>query len=281
MKKELPKFFSSDGQARLPDGQVVLVILLLMAVILTIGLSIASRSVTDIKISQQTQEATRALWVAQAGLEKAIKANLGTAGEEMLGDIPYNVSKTALGGGGEFVYPGKISADDTKTFWLVGHNSSGQIDESEKYQGSKLTVYWGEGLVTPALEITYIYKDNAGKFYFVRYAFDPQSRTPPTQFSSPGGGGVVAGRSFAFSGEINTPGNIPYLLKLKLLYNDVPAPIGLKSQNDTFVFPTQGNCFEATAIIPESNITKRLNECRLWQATPQIFDYVLFSAGSL
>ncbi|MBU3957074.1 hypothetical protein KKI19_02265 [Patescibacteria group bacterium] len=42
------------------SGQALLIILLVMAVALTIGLSVVSRSITDIRISQEQEQSARA-----------------------------------------------------------------------------------------------------------------------------------------------------------------------------------------------------------------------------
>lgn len=281
MKKVLP--FAKDKES----GQTVLVVLLVMAVMLTIGLSVVSRSVTDIKISQQSQEAARALWVAQAGLEKAVKANAQTD-SGILNSISYQVSRQELSGE-EFIFPEKVGRDEIKTFWLVSHDSeNGQISESEKYEGSKLTVYWGESAdlsdSTPALEATYLYK-NGGSFYFKRFTFDPFSaRSPSSHFSSAGNGDVVLGKNFPFSGVIDVsvpgqPGAIPYLLRLRLIYGEDLVSVGVKAQNR--IFPSQGRCYESTAQIVESGVTRKLQDCRLWAVTPEIFDFILLSGGGI
>ena len=54
------------------SGQALLVVLLMLGVALTIGISIASRSTTEVEISTTQQEAARALEAAETGIEKAL-----------------------------------------------------------------------------------------------------------------------------------------------------------------------------------------------------------------
>lgn len=276
MKKNLPKSFSQSGQ-------VVLVILLVMAVVLTVGLSIASRSVTDVKISQQSQEAARALWVAQAGLEKAVKSNILQPGSFDNDSVRYEVTSEGLGGGTDYLYPQKVSAGEPATVWLVGHNEeTREIDTSVFFKG-KLTLYWGNpgesatSETTPALEATLIYK-NGGSYYQKRYVYDPNaSRRTENGFSDDSGGGQ--GLEFS-SDEINlsNPNDDPYLLRIKMLYSTTPQALAVKANNP---LPGQGNCYESTAVVSESGVTRKLKQCRLWEVSPSIFDYVLFSGGNL
>ncbi len=58
------------------EGQIGLIVLLLTVVLLTIGLSIATRSVTDIRLSRQEEESSRAFNAAEAGIEDALRKDL-------------------------------------------------------------------------------------------------------------------------------------------------------------------------------------------------------------
>lgn len=268
MQKVLPRQSSSK------EGQVVLIVLLVMSVILVVGLSIASRSVTDIKISQQSQEAARALWVAQAGLEEAMKSNrsIASSEEKKLSGVDYSVTKTGIGGAAEFVFPGNFGPDEPATLWLDG------------YAGSSLTFFWGKEIppvfsdTTPALEATLIYK--AGVNYLTkRYVYDPyQNRSTKTNFNDVVFGGSCGDTNFAFnSGAINIPAS-SYLVRLKLLFNDTAQPIGVRGNA---VLPPQGNCFDSTATVPESGVSRKLRQCQLYSTTPPIFDNVLFSGSNI
>jgi len=61
-------------------GQVGLVVLLVTVVLLTVGVSVASRSVTELQLSRQEQESTRALNLAESGIENLLAQDLATVG---------------------------------------------------------------------------------------------------------------------------------------------------------------------------------------------------------
>jgi len=284
MRKLLPGKKSSE------KGQVVLIVLLIMSVILVVGLSIASRSVTDIKISQQSQEAARALWVAQAGLEEAIKLNqsIGAGEKQPLGGVEYSVTKRGIGGSDEFVFPESVAADEAVTLWLINHNDDGTIG-SGGYTGNTLKFFWGKedppplSDTTPALEAILIFEDSGKKTK--HYVYDPNSsrRSSSTHFDSPSASACSAfgdGTKFAFcSDEVTIPDGTPYLVRLKLLFNtNVSHPVGVKGNAD---FPQQGSCYESSATIAESGVTRKLRQCQLWGTSPSIFDNVLFSGTNL
>jgi len=292
MTKILPKNPSKE------KGQTVLIILLIMAVLLTIVLSVASRTVTDVKISQQTQESARALWVAQAGLEQAMKANVSIS-EQELGDtgISYQVEKRVLGGGPELVFPQRINADESVTLWLVEHDQeTGAINSDTHYpKTGSLTFYWSEsreslsGDDIPALEATVIYLDTSSptrQFRSRKFVFEPYlGRTPATNFVdvSSRGGGTVAGKTFSYSSTTVDLGtlpsiHIPYLARIRVLFSPAPQAVGVRGGS---ALPSQGNCFEAIATVVESGITRKPTQCNLWKVTPQIFDYLLFSSETI
>lgn len=57
------------------SGQVAIIILLMMVVLLTVGLSLASRTTQDVFLSQQDAESTRVFNAAEVGLENALSTN--------------------------------------------------------------------------------------------------------------------------------------------------------------------------------------------------------------
>jgi type II secretory pathway pseudopilin PulG len=273
------------------SGQVLLIVLLVISVLLIVGLSVVSRSVTDIKISQQSQEAARALWVAQSGLENAIKANANIPLTSDVGlSVDYSVDKKSLEGT-YFVFPGKVNANEAVTVWLIPHNDeTGLIEPPNRavdYKGPRrISLHWAEVGNKPAIEMALLYKDNSGNFQFKRETFDANaSRAANETYFTPAdspGATFPTGETFAYcSRQLIFANNItPYLLRLRLIFNTTPQPLGVKSE-DNQAFPKQGNCFFSTATVQESGVVRKLSECRLWQTTPPIFDYLLFSGGSI
>jgi len=274
------------GKKELEKGQAVLVVLLVMSVLLTLGLSVVSRSVTDVKISQQSQESARAFWTAQAGLEKALLAQSDIP-DSTIDGVSYAVTKSALGGGTEFV-PEAIDVGKNFVYWLVDHKDDGSIDTSF-YSGDRLTIYWGRYPAdgpAPALVATLVYKDTSGNFRSRKFAYDPVTRSPATNFSLPDSGTDFSfgGNTFAYkatiSGLLSLPGydRKPYFVNIKMLFNTTTQPIGVQTVGVGFV---QGSCYESKATVTVSNIVRNLKECRTWPQTPGIFDYLLFSGGDI
>ena len=269
------------------SGQTLLIILLIAAVILTVGLAIASYSITDIKISQQEEESARAFSAAEAGIEESLK--IGSATNVTVGNITAQVSEVIQGGGKDFDFGGlKFASGELTNVWLVEHNDQGGFDASFPTNG-KITVCWGEANQVsdanpPALEASLVYKDGAN-YKVIRAGFDPKAGRTIGFGNVDSSSGTNCG-SLAFAKNINLasgtftlPQNaIPYLLRLKLLYNSESQPLAVTADNN---LPQQGKCYDSSAAIVESNITRKIRQCQFYEAPPAIFDYVLFSGGSL
>lgn len=270
------------------NGQALLIMVLVMAVALTIGLAVISRSITDIKISRQEEQSARVFSAAEAGIEEALKA--GAAPPDFaVNNIDVKVKQAGQGGGRQFAFPQEVNQGDVQTIWLVNHTAGGDLDLNGGYSGSDINVYWGnEGTAdtdptTPALEVTVIYT-NSG-FKVGRYAYDPNmTRGTTSRFAAPLNTGTftVDGKKFRYMAAINLPTPVTryYALRLRLLFNNVPHLLGVEAVG-VGNLPSQGMCYDSTAKDPGTGATNRVQQCQFYKAPPGIFDYVLFSEGDL
>ncbi|MFH1289522.1 MAG: hypothetical protein ABIH88_02270, partial [Patescibacteria group bacterium] len=250
---------------------------------LTIGLSIVSRSITDVSITGQEQESARAFSVAEAGLESLLAG--GAEGVSFEGfDI---VTETLeLGNAVSFAFPKKITAGDAQTVWLVSHVDEDTLDTDFNHTRTYFDLYWGnEGQsadedATPALEATLYYSD--GDYKTLKAVYDPRaSRRNSNNFAAASSGSYsVSGKNLSFYARMSglPSADDMYLLRLKLIYNDSAQEMAVASDE---VLPLQGNCFTSTATSQETGIARRVQQCKLFKSLPSIFDYVLYSAGGL
>jgi Tfp pilus assembly protein PilX len=290
MRKSAQQSGQAPKLCRHTSGQALLIVLLVMAVGLTIALSIVSRSVTDIRISQEEEESARAFSAAEAGIEESLRA--GSATEVTLEGITARVTETGRGAGTSFVFEEPVDENEIQTIWLVGHDSDGNFDTGTTYDGDQIWLYWGnEGSGTgdgncssnpvPALEAAVIY-DNGG-FKLSRYAFDPDGTraTDCNRFDSSieVGSFSLGGNDFNYRKTINLPSGTKYALRLRLLYNEEPHLLGVQAIGSGSL-PAQGKCYESTATAP-SGVTRKVRQCQSFPAPAATFDYVLFSGSDL
>lgn len=257
------------------SGQALPIILFVMAIALTIGLATVSRSITNIRISQQQKEYAKAFSAAEAGLEARL---VGSEITSYGGFDITNPTVEELGGGSTFVFPEAIMADDTKTVWLSG-------------SPTELTFYWGNDSSTgiiPALEATIIY-ESGGIYQTKKAAFDPDTRVETIEFAGTDPGGEMGGETFSYQAKFTDgtsdvdssfPGGNLFAVRIKLLFNTDEAQIlGVEATGG--VLPVQATCYSAQADSKTTDIAAKVKQCQFEKEFPKIFDYVLFSEADI
>ncbi len=157
-------------------GQIVLILVLVTVVGLTVGLSLVSRTVTDIRISSQIEQSNRAFTAAEAGVESALKGAVigGPTGKVSLSDynVTANYNVSSIGGtNSTFNFP-STEINNSVTLWLANHNEDGSLDESATYSpDSDLDICWGSADSNPAVILTLFYKEGT-EYKITKGAYD-------------------------------------------------------------------------------------------------------------
>lgn len=271
------------------SGQVILIILLVMTVGITIGLSLVSRTVSDIKISSQIADSSKAFSAAEAGIEAALKgANVGGTADLTLGgaNATYLVSDAGNSDQPYTIY--NVAAGNSQTIWLTDHNSSGGIEMPplDVYNGPNVDVCWGPRSgdaapnPIPAVEVTLLYYDEADSGYKIaKGAYDPSS-TPRGGFGSADSTGSYCGsedrkyhKQIVFSSDFSAPpGNTRYIfLRVNPLYNSTDLVVDPQAD-----LPAQGKLITSTGSTT-TGVSRKLNVIQGYASLPSVFDYTLFT----
>lgn len=250
------------------SGQALLIILLIMAVALTIGLSVISRSITDIRISQQTEEAARAYSAAEAGIEEAL-----ITGTSNLNPVPFETGatyQTAVAGFGEgtqFVFPQELAVNEIYTLYLATYTPANNPPfGTPYYTANNINLCWDGD--NAAVEVS-LYYDAAG-YKVARWAVDPQTGRSPG-FDSPDIGGCAG---LAHKKTLNFPAGTRLFLRIRVFYEN--AGVGFTTDG---ILPSQGNKIESTGTAGQA--TRKVEVVRFHPAPPEIFDFALFSGSNL
>ncbi len=155
------------------SGQALLLVLLAMAAIVTVILSVASRSVTDISVTSSEEDALRAFSAAEAGIEKALLTNTGSGPTPVSvnpsdSSVTYTSNIIATGGESAFEHPNLLKSGETATFWMVSHDTNGDLtcvpgNDCYPATGQPIRVCWGDGPAEapdankPAVRVTVYY----------------------------------------------------------------------------------------------------------------------------
>jgi hypothetical protein len=158
------------------NGQILLIVMLVVIVASTIGLSLASRSITSLRTSTEEAESQKALAAAEAGIERALQGSIPLATSNTgSGNNPgYDTQVNQVSGGSFLVNGGNaITKDEGVDLWLATYNSDSNLNYGSPWSGN-LYVYWGDSsgnCKNAAIEIIVVSgpKNNPTS---KRYAFD-------------------------------------------------------------------------------------------------------------
>jgi len=274
------------GSMRIKDqrGQILLIVILVMIIALTVGLSIASRTITNIRIARQNEESQRAFQAAEAGVDQALNRVPTPGATTVITDsfgnnAEFNTQLTSSQGtsllinGGEIVQQG-VGAD----VWLSQYSDDPSLVYTNPMGNSSpnnIYIYWGTSdqddctqtggaSVIPALEVLLLTGSKANPTYTKR-VFDvtPCASTPreiPDATSVVPNFYTVQGVSFQY----RTPA-IPIsqgrVMKVIPIFNS--GVIGISSDNEAF--PSQGSL-----IVSEGTAGDVKRKITLFSSYPQI-----------
>lgn len=234
-------------------GQALLIIVLIMVVALTVGLSLGSRTIINIRTASEEADSQKALAAAEAGIERALQINEGKIinDQRFIENITsYKIEvketkgTTFLANGGNLVVQ-----DDGVDVWLVSHDADGKADYANPWTVDKLTIYWGDPSLdhcsNAAIEVAVI----SGiilplDLKLKRFTFDPCApRRGANRFDNPGGGGPYTKDDKQFKYEakdIDVEDGL--VARVVPIYASTPIAV----DGNEVALPTQGFAIEST-----------------------------------
>lgn len=252
--------------------------LLVLGIAITVGLSVMSRSVTEVSISTTSDEAARALEAAEAGVERSLGGII--AGPSGAGTVPttnssYSVNNSSVAGtsGTAYAIPYRIANGDVASVYLQGVNSAGA---AITYSGS-LRICWGQSGSTPAAIETILYYREAGVVRVGRNGYDSSGRGGFAGTDGAGGCSGYATGKLVSMNDLGMPSGTPLLLRIRTLYNTTAQPILVEPQGGTL--PVQGKDVISTG--QSGTATQKLHVIQTNPDLPFMFDMALFSGQSL
>lgn len=270
-------------------GQALLIVVLAMVVALTVGLAVVSRSITNLKNSQEEINSQKALSAAEAGVEQAIKSNQAFVGSNALNSTTsYQVSVATISGQVAFLLNGnnQISQDDAAYIWLTPYSADSSrlfqdtdvLGNNARWSGN-LTIYWGDSLdscTNAAVELIVISGSRASPTA-QRYVFDPCStRRADNNFSAPSSTSQLIGNVTLLSSSTIAVTN-GFLARVIPIY--APAYIGVNAQSvaGSPAFPAQGNIITSVGNSDNNTIQRQLNVFQGYPEMPaEFFPFSIF-----
>jgi hypothetical protein len=271
------------------SGQGLIVVLLLLSVLIVVGLSVASRSVTEVSLTTTEEESSRALSAAEAGVEAVINKS-ATTSQTIVGstnDQAYLVGPTTTPAPDDTIsFPDLLKSGDSVTL-----NLSGWLNTNS------FTVCWGDESLLPdpataaypALEtIVYYYDPAANRYYQTRQVWEAVNSQLPDILTTNQASVVTTNcpsdRGYKYSALIAPDTTYSLIstdqlkmMRLKLMFNDSQshfiAVVGSTS------FASQGI---NTPVTGQAGQTTR--KVQVFERTPQplsIFDFALLAGGTI
>lgn len=267
------------------EGQTLLIVVLIMVISLTVGLSIASKTITNLRTTTEEASSAQALSAAETGVAQSIKSGLPAGSGFTSNNTTFSSSVTSVGGTTSFLVNGGnvIPQDEGADVWLIAHDSiTGALIFTPPWAPAPavgtLTIYWGDSpgdcnnpsKVPAALEIVTITGTQASPVS-KRSAYDPCTRSNNFTSVSPSSGNTVSGKTFYYSTGATISVTNGLLVRIIPLYaNTVLAVSG-----GLTLLPQQGSIITSTG--QSSNVVRKISVVANYYSLPsEFFTYGLF-----
>lgn len=292
-QKTLPKSLlrASSTQA----GQALVVLLLILVVTMTVGLSVVSRTLVNVKEASTTERSTRAFNAAEAGVEVALRNDLATLlsgnptatiAPVSVGNATSNVTISKTGGNSDAYEPVKaINKDDVIQLTLEGATANGVYIYWSKKNTDEDVACGADPLNGPAaMEVTIVSWDGSSALYPVtRYNYNPAGCTINNGFLTPGSPGAdpdLNGYRSKQQIPFPTPLANVRIMRLRPIYSKASikvVPYTTAAGEGNGIIPVQSYKVRSEGLAGD---TKRVVEVeRSIGGLPHLFDYVLFNGS--
>lgn len=232
-------------------------VLLVMLLGMSVGLSVMSRSLQDLKSTTTSDQSSRAFSAAEAGLEVALATDLSaTSGNVTINNVNVHYDVVATPN----TFTATITKDDVGQIELAGNTNPITISWGDAGSGCNLA---DNG--DPAMELNlYTYNVGSQVYGLKKYAYNP--------YNCSGNDFSVAGAGSGFRSTVTiTPSADAKLLRLKPIYNNATVQVTGTFGPQTYQITSKGTTTTGVARAVQIYKTK--------PALPPLFDYVLFGGS--
>jgi len=266
---------SKKGQ----NGQVLLLVVLIMVVALTAGLSVASRSIIQVKTAKDESDSQRALSAAESGIEKVLESGLGVSNQSLGNNETISSatiqqvqsSQILLNNGNS------VSQDDGADIWLSDYPTY-----QNQWTGT-LKIYWGTcsgNCSDPAIEVM-VLSGTTDNPIISRYGFDSvTNRRNVNKFSAPNdSAGNVNGQNFNNAAVITIRNPSPGLIArvIPLYANTLIGIAGYADRGEIIpeTLPNQGKIITSTGASGQA--VRKVSYFQSFESLPSELFYTVFS----
>ena len=250
------------------SGQVGIIIILIMVVLLTFGLSLASRSTREVALSQQEEESNRVFNAAEVGVERALATSLDFQSEELTqtdvlipgtdSSLDYNIRKNRI----------------LETRLVEGTTAMIRMKDQTTSLPTAIYIDWSRETDCttsrkPSSLIVSVYNTTAG-VNTVRYvSFGACTRNDGITVAAAGQNGYFRRATITtLAGD--------QFLRIKTVYNDTSLRVSAPT-----TLPIQAYDIRSQASSTLGNETRAVEVKRTLSVAPSVMDFALFSGSTL
>lgn len=268
-------------------GQALIIILLVMAISLTLGVSVASRSIATLRQISFSAQSAKALAFAEAGAEEALKClSDGSC------SAPYDPSPIDLDGGGDdFDYQISVLGQSSVFDELppIERDKTVEVDLGGYPLSTLIDIYWVDRSVSgqvnagSAIEISLIYCDDDGptcttkNYKGLRKAYDTVAGRINGVPKVTLGSYSVGGTTYGYRASVRPPiGKYPLVMRLRLLYSTEAVSLAVRAAGGALI-PSQGAKVESIGF--SGKVKRKVEIIRTDPALSELFDFAIFSGS--
>lgn len=256
---------------RAQAGQIGVIVLLIMVVLLTIGLSIAARTTQELFLSQQNAESSRVFNAAEAGIEEALSSQLNFQGQELTGTL-NSVNNVAV----DYSVL-KVNVLETKLFQGVSVMTT--LEPVGYSDGQRVQIDWSKttacGANGAASLLVSIYSEVSGETRMRQEALGGCDHNDG--FITANTVDVNGYRRQSFITLRNNGTEQDLFIRIKPLYNDTD----IRVSGDGWQLPVQYYNIRSEARNQQGNETRIVEVNRTLPTAPSIMDFALYSGNTL
>lgn len=267
------------------SGQILLIVILAAVISLTVGLSVASRVITNTKVTTDEVNAQKALSAAEAGVEEQIQNPVVAPTPILFGNKSTVTSTSKTITASQFLINGGnlVSQDEGMDIWLSDYPGY------TTPRNMNLKIYWADSTSdankcssNPAIELVVLSgsANSPANVTLSRTAYETcSSRTSPNHFTDPVNSESknISGIVFNHSAVVSVTSGL--IARVIPLYADTKIAVEMFQSGSFNVGlsnpPAQGTLIQATGT--SGNVTRTL---RVFQGYPKLptefFPYSLF-----
>jgi len=236
---------------------------MIIAITITIILTISFTTRTDTQASKLEEESQKALAAAEAGIDSSLKNKFGIGDLTTLGDLGKNITSGSttitLSGSDVFTSPKLVSSEAYTTY--LGAYTAGPPPSYASSTASDITICFGDASTQPSLDIALL-KDSTSTPTVRRYLADPAGNTFGGTNKLTVTPGCSGNPAFAYSVRIDGTevGADSTMLVIRAMFASTKLFISHAG------LPTQGTTVTSQATT-STGVSKKV---RLFQSYPQI-----------